>query len=171
MPTEHTVRAAAGWYADPTVPERLRYWDGERWSAHTFPVTAPAAEVLPEPAFVAAPPPGDAVVSTTLPPSLEATTDPTITRAYPVSGAFADSVADTTFDGGVDVASDAFAMPRETTGPTEPLRRPAPVAAATVMRAPRPHWPVAVAAAAVVALALRIATVWAACSLATTLLV
>jgi uncharacterized RDD family membrane protein YckC len=29
--------AAAGWYADPRGEERLRYWDGDGWTAHTAP--------------------------------------------------------------------------------------------------------------------------------------
>lgn len=29
--------AAAGWYADPRREERLRYWDGDGWTAHTAP--------------------------------------------------------------------------------------------------------------------------------------
>ncbi len=29
--------AAAGWYADPRGEDRLRYWDGEGWTAHTAP--------------------------------------------------------------------------------------------------------------------------------------
>ncbi|MCW3038232.1 MAG: hypothetical protein JWM31_137 [Solirubrobacterales bacterium] len=29
--------AAAGWYADPRGEERLRYWDGYNWTAHTAP--------------------------------------------------------------------------------------------------------------------------------------
>lgn len=27
--------AAAGWYADPRGEQRLRYWDGDNWTAHT----------------------------------------------------------------------------------------------------------------------------------------
>lgn len=29
--------APAGWYADPRGEQRLRYWDGEGWTAHTAP--------------------------------------------------------------------------------------------------------------------------------------
>lgn len=29
--------AAAGWYADPRAEQRLRYWDGHNWTAHTAP--------------------------------------------------------------------------------------------------------------------------------------
>jgi uncharacterized RDD family membrane protein YckC len=29
--------AAAGWYADPRGEDRLRYWDGQNWTAHTAP--------------------------------------------------------------------------------------------------------------------------------------
>lgn len=29
--------AAAGWYADPRGEDRLRYWDGTNWTAHTAP--------------------------------------------------------------------------------------------------------------------------------------
>jgi uncharacterized RDD family membrane protein YckC len=29
--------ASAGWYADPRGEDRLRYWDGEGWTAHTAP--------------------------------------------------------------------------------------------------------------------------------------
>jgi hypothetical protein len=29
--------APAGWYPDPQVPARLRYWDGWQWTAHLHP--------------------------------------------------------------------------------------------------------------------------------------
>jgi hypothetical protein len=31
------VAVAPGWYADPTELCRWRWWDGQRWSAHTYP--------------------------------------------------------------------------------------------------------------------------------------
>jgi hypothetical protein len=31
------VSPAAGWYADPGVPGRLRWWDGSRWTEHVTP--------------------------------------------------------------------------------------------------------------------------------------
>jgi hypothetical protein len=44
----------AGWYADPSNPAALRYWDGAAWTAHT----APAAPPAPPPAQQYAPVPG-----------------------------------------------------------------------------------------------------------------
>lgn len=35
--------AAAGWYADPTGPGHLRWWDGTRWTDHQVPDAAGAA--------------------------------------------------------------------------------------------------------------------------------
>lgn len=31
----------AGWYADPTERDRLRWWDGERWTEHYHPPATP----------------------------------------------------------------------------------------------------------------------------------
>ncbi|WP_431218516.1 DUF2510 domain-containing protein [Leifsonia xyli] len=36
-----------GWYADPSAPDAVRYWDGTRWTEHTAP--APAAAPAPAP--------------------------------------------------------------------------------------------------------------------------
>ena len=40
-------RTAAGWYADPGTPSRLRYWSGTTWTEHTHPAapeaTAPSS--------------------------------------------------------------------------------------------------------------------------------
>jgi uncharacterized RDD family membrane protein YckC len=51
------VSAQPGWYADPTVPGQLRWWDGAHWSDHVSPAPPPAP-VLPlagfGPRFVAA---------------------------------------------------------------------------------------------------------------------
>lgn len=33
-PQRHSV-APAGWYADPSIPWRWRWWDGSRWTEHT----------------------------------------------------------------------------------------------------------------------------------------
>jgi uncharacterized protein DUF2510 len=43
---------AAGWYADPGSPSRLRYWSGTAWTEHTH----PAAQ---EPATPSSPPPAE----------------------------------------------------------------------------------------------------------------
>jgi hypothetical protein len=34
-----SVAVAPGWYADPNQPCRWRWWDGKRWSAHTYPAS------------------------------------------------------------------------------------------------------------------------------------
>jgi len=34
-------QAPAGWYQDPDEPDQLRYWDGEGWTTHTAPASAP----------------------------------------------------------------------------------------------------------------------------------
>jgi hypothetical protein len=31
----------AGWYADPESPGQYRYWDGQAWTQHTAPASAP----------------------------------------------------------------------------------------------------------------------------------
>jgi hypothetical protein len=42
-----TQRPAAGWYVDPGVPDRLRYWDGTDWTEHYMPNTAPGSPQPP----------------------------------------------------------------------------------------------------------------------------
>lgn len=43
------MSTVAGWYADPTAPGRLRWWDGATWtSATAFPGPPPAASQLPQ---------------------------------------------------------------------------------------------------------------------------
>jgi hypothetical protein len=45
-----TQRTAAGWYADPGTPSRLRYWSGAAWTEHTHPASpgaAPASSLPP----------------------------------------------------------------------------------------------------------------------------
>ncbi len=37
----------ADWYADPSNPQQMRYWDGNQWTEHVS--AAPAAEPDPEP--------------------------------------------------------------------------------------------------------------------------
>ncbi len=39
----------ADWYADPSDPAALRYWDGATWTSHTHPKTQPAAPVAQQP--------------------------------------------------------------------------------------------------------------------------
>ena len=43
------MNPVAGWYTDPTEPDAVRYWDGDAWTKHTAPVSAP-----PPPASAAA---------------------------------------------------------------------------------------------------------------------
>jgi hypothetical protein len=38
---------AAGWFADPADPARIRYWDGSSWTEHTALATAEPAEAVP----------------------------------------------------------------------------------------------------------------------------
>ena len=42
--------APAGWYEDPKAPGLLRYWDGDDWTTHTAPASAPppTEEAAPE---------------------------------------------------------------------------------------------------------------------------
>lgn len=35
------MTAPPGWYADPSAPRTLRWWDGTAWTAHTAPVYGP----------------------------------------------------------------------------------------------------------------------------------
>lgn len=43
------MTAVPGWYADPSGPGALRYWDGAAWTQHVQPV--PAAPVAPAPTY------------------------------------------------------------------------------------------------------------------------
>ncbi|MER3389288.1 MAG: DUF2510 domain-containing protein [Microcella sp.] len=62
--TEGSELPVAGWYDDPEIALRLRWWDGSRWSQHTRPKpitqSAPAAPGLPHAAFGA---PGETAVA------------------------------------------------------------------------------------------------------------
>lgn len=40
-------RPAPGWYVDPGVPDRLRYWDGAEWTQHYLPNTPPPGSPHP----------------------------------------------------------------------------------------------------------------------------
>jgi uncharacterized RDD family membrane protein YckC len=42
---------AAGWYADPTNADQLKYWDGNAWTEHTSPATATAPQAEAAPAY------------------------------------------------------------------------------------------------------------------------
>jgi hypothetical protein len=44
------VSPAAGWYADPRVLGRLRWWDGSRWTPHVTPDPDAAAGASGPPA-------------------------------------------------------------------------------------------------------------------------
>ena len=44
----------AGWYADPSSSERMRYWDGGAWTERTAPLAAPQ-QAQPEPVQQAEP--------------------------------------------------------------------------------------------------------------------
>ncbi|WP_084124771.1 DUF2510 domain-containing protein [Demequina sp. NBRC 110054] len=37
----------AAWYADPTQPNTVRYWDGAAWTEHTAPAPTSAAQIQP----------------------------------------------------------------------------------------------------------------------------
>lgn len=37
VPAQVTATSPPGWYADPSRPEALRYWDGYAWTTHTHP--------------------------------------------------------------------------------------------------------------------------------------
>ncbi len=47
------MSTAPGWYADPSNPAQVRWWDGVAWSPHTQPLAAPAPATarLPNPQF------------------------------------------------------------------------------------------------------------------------
>lgn len=47
-------RPAPGWYVDPGVTDRLRYWDGERWTENYLPNVPPGSRRSPYPPSVAA---------------------------------------------------------------------------------------------------------------------
>jgi len=52
--------ARSGWYPDPIVPGKKRYWDGRAWTQRTIPVTPPEQLVgqgdVPDLLATAAPP-------------------------------------------------------------------------------------------------------------------
>ncbi|MBX9718726.1 MAG: DUF2510 domain-containing protein, partial [Microbacteriaceae bacterium] len=55
MTDPHTP--VAGWYDDPELALRLRWWDGTRWTKHSRPkliVEHPAEQAVSDPGFVAA---------------------------------------------------------------------------------------------------------------------
>jgi hypothetical protein len=43
-PDDSTRTSAPDWYLDPADPNKLRYWDGHRWTDHTAVMPAPAAQ-------------------------------------------------------------------------------------------------------------------------------
>jgi hypothetical protein len=43
------MTAVPGWYADPSGPGALRYWDGAAWTQHVQPM--PAAPIAPAPTY------------------------------------------------------------------------------------------------------------------------
>ncbi|WP_084127271.1 DUF2510 domain-containing protein [Demequina sp. NBRC 110054] len=45
---EHTP--PAGWYADPTMPGTMRYWDGAAWTQHVSPAPGASAVAVAPPA-------------------------------------------------------------------------------------------------------------------------
>ena len=47
MATEGQGTPAAGWYADPEVPGRQRYWDGSRWTEQVSEPQATAPQAQP----------------------------------------------------------------------------------------------------------------------------
>ena len=48
--TQNPDLPVAGWYADPSDPWRIRYWDGHAWTEH---VASPQAEIDPQEQLVA----------------------------------------------------------------------------------------------------------------------
>lgn len=73
-----TPSTPAGWYADPAGSDRLRWWDGTRWTDHLTdapPAAAPASAPSPAPAEPAAAPvsghvaPEAPAASATVPPT------------------------------------------------------------------------------------------------------
>lgn len=51
----------SGWYTDPELPGHIRYWDGERWTAHRQAASQPPPPpVAPAPAPLPVPPPAPA---------------------------------------------------------------------------------------------------------------
>ncbi len=56
MTTPTTAPAVpAGWYPDPTAPDRQRWWDGRGWTDHTHPPALPAPPSSPPPPMAPSP--------------------------------------------------------------------------------------------------------------------
>lgn len=51
-----TSAPVAGWYPDPEVAGRLRYWDGTQWTEHLAAAAPPAPVGAPPPSAPTAPP-------------------------------------------------------------------------------------------------------------------
>ena len=62
----------AGWYPDPWAQGQHRYWDGERWTSHSFP-DGPAP---PDRDDLAPPPPAGALAAPTPPPAAPSAAPP-----------------------------------------------------------------------------------------------
>jgi hypothetical protein len=41
-----------GWYPDPGDATSLRYWDGDAWTVHKFPLAVPTPEQTPTPSWL-----------------------------------------------------------------------------------------------------------------------
>lgn len=49
VPIAYAGAAPAGWYPDATAPGLFRWWDGARWSEHTWSAPSPPAASAPSP--------------------------------------------------------------------------------------------------------------------------
>lgn len=49
VPIAYAGSAPAGWYPDTTAPGLFRWWDGARWSEHTWSAPTPPAASAPSP--------------------------------------------------------------------------------------------------------------------------
>lgn len=111
--------AEAGWYADPSDPDEIRYWDGQGWADPPAPdasTAAPQASAPPPPIAPAAMAPAPAVMAPE-----PAVMPPPVAPPAPGAGAGFGSPA-------VSAAPAAFATPAPMAAP--PMAAPAPAAPA-----------------------------------------
>ncbi len=138
------MSADAGWYADPSDPAWVRYWDGTAWSPEAHPAAAVPRTADPAPA-TPAPAPAPAPVQAV--PSLEPLAPVTVTVREPVGAGVATGGASRsaipTLEPLAPVAPAASVTTPVVTAAPAPAARPEPVRTLTPAPAAAPAAPAA----------------------------